>query len=314
MNSPVALDELARAAAVIPLSSSAQVFFSAVNVRATGGKWATRLQGTSVAVGRDLSLLKSKMELLERVAQFEWSSLGYPAVDAFPMRCQSRSQFSFSVTGGARQDATGFCAGSMQGEALEHGLLEVLERDSVVRIFDRHENVRQVPVDSLLLRRLLSDQNATVDCFMHQRKNLPPTAIAVVASRTAVAGAIGTACSVNATRAVSRAVMEGVMMLTTARHVARRQGDPGSYRDIDWASRHIRELRQELISLSTGSFQDQEPSSSLVRSVEEVFEATPLVAEMQVSSVDGCGARVWRVLLAGALTSENASRVPWPVG
>lgn len=299
------------AALVVPLSSAADVHFAAVALGARRGGRHLRVQGTSVAVTAALARTKARMELLERIAQQEWIDAGAPALPVHPYPGPVVGPGVDRPTREAdRRDATGFCAGPDRALALRHGLLEAVERDAVVQVLDRAAPVLRATCDDQRARRLLADQRAEADAFVHVSAGGLPTALVVARSTSGPGAAVGTACAPDLAAAVSRAVCEAVMMLTTARRACRSSTTDPALGGVVWAARHGDDLVGELDDLCVGVAQHETRSDALPASV----TSRASFAEVPLTWVRAAGVGVWRVFLDGGLTFGDVRRTPWPVG
>lgn len=311
MNEPLSLDEFDSKALLVPLAARADVYYSCVALSARRRDAAVRLQGTSVSAGADVALLKSKMELLERAAQWEWidrdgrSITTFGWTDHLPIGHRKHERPEWG-------DATGFCAGTDKRRALEHGLLEVFERDAVVRVFDTQSAVSLYRGEiTEVARELLRAQKASATVFLHLDDSKPPTAIALIRSESGPGGAVGTACRMTVAGAVSKAILEGVMMLTTARNLERASDPREQFRGVLWASKNIDRLKAEL----TENAQDADEFWSLRLPLSVIAtNARATYSEVPVTTIAAHGNRVWKVHVGGAKSFAHVKREPWPIG
>jgi ribosomal protein S12 methylthiotransferase accessory factor YcaO len=318
----VVLDEdlLARATRVFPFSRRDRIYFADVEIilRSHG----IALGGSSLAFGREQAIAKCRSELLERWAHLEWELDGSPPLCGEGM--DSESHYPDAIVtppegGPQRLDATGYCAGPIAcaADILRHGLFEVLERDCMVRIFDRRDSMIRVSASDVpaSLEGLLRRQLAQAEVFLVDRAPLPPTAIAVVRGYDGRSGAIGSACKLTPPNAAAAAVLEGVMMLTTVRHQQRSSDAAPHMRGLLWASRNITHLREELRErLSRRQTSGAAVGADPARAAEQLFGDEPVVVRFPIRRTSFEQIGVWRVRVPHAYSPLDAERQPWPIG
>ncbi|MFE5327296.1 YcaO-like family protein [Embleya sp. NPDC056575] len=321
---------MAAATTVFPFCEKRGVYFADAEIVVTAARRRTSIRGTSLGFGRRLSALRCRSELMERWAHLEWELDGRPLLSGRGMAGDTEySGLAQPGTGDtcAHIDGSGYCAGPEErtNEVLAHGLREVIERDSVVRVFDRAEfplyrSIADVPES---MDCLLRGQKATAETWTVRRPELPPTVIALVSSSRRDAAAVGTSCQYSERNAVTRAVLEGVMMLTTVRHTRRAHHRPREMHGILWAADHGTLLRGELQSLTTrGAPQHRPPQAgppphdlpSLVAAVRATFTDEPVAVAFPLRRSRVSNIRAWRVVVPGALSPALARRDPWPIG
>ncbi|TXL87713.1 YcaO-like family protein [Streptomyces sp. IB2014 016-6] len=317
--------QVVAATSVFPFCAKRGIYFADAEVIVTSGRRRISLRGTSLGFGRELSELRCRSELMERWAHLEWELNGSPELCGHGMET-GRAYSGLGQPGidelPGQPDGSGYCAGpaaSTDG-ILAHGLLEVIERDSVVRVLDRHmlpvhDATSHIP-ESLLC--LLRGQQATAEAWTVYRAGLPPTAVALVRSLNSDGAALGTSCKYTERDAVTRAVLEGVMMLTTVRHAKRMKSRPPHVDGILWASDHSAALRDELRTMTTARQTElsRPPRDlpSLLAGARAAFEDEPVAVRFPLRRSRVSDIEVWRVQVPGALNPALAERRPWPVG
>jgi hypothetical protein len=315
---------VAAATSVFAFCEKHGIYFADAEVIVTIARRRISLRGSSLGFGRELSRRRCRSELLERWAHLEWELQGSPELighgigtgQTYPGLLQP------GMAAGEEPDGSGYCAGpaTEADRILAHGLMEVIERDSVVRLLDRHELSLRGSTPSIpeALHCLLRGQKAVAETWTVQRLGLPPTAVALVRCRSTDAAALGTACKYTEHDAVSRAVLEGVMMLTTVRHTLRMDSPPPQMDGILWASNHSTALRDELSSKAATRDTSPAPTPNdlpaLATGVRSVLGSEPIAVHFPLKHSRVSATEVWRVLVPGALNPAQAKRRPWPVG
>lgn len=311
-------DELAdRAVCLVPFSRKHDLYFADAELVLRQGSETRVLGASSLAFGATVAAERCKSELLERWAQHAWERAGRPPLDQVGMRSgQPLGRDAPSAPG--RPDATGTCAGPVgrRADVLEHGLLEVLERDAVTRLLDDGEGTlretsAEVPVG---LDRVGRRAGGTFELWVVDRPRMPPTSVALF-SVGDEAGAIGSACRLDEQAAGAHAAAEALMVFTTARHWARRDDVPASCAGVVWASTHIGELRDELRArVTTAAGAPREPVGPAVDAAASWFGAEPRYCELPLAGAALARRAVWRVSVPGARSPAQVGRSPWPLG
>ncbi|MEV6758252.1 YcaO-like family protein [Streptomyces sp. NPDC051214] len=317
--------QVAAATSVFPFCGKRGIYFADAEVVVTRGRRRVSLRGTSLGFGRELSELRCRSELMERWAHLEWELDGAPKLCGNGM--ETGRTYSDLVQSGIGEapgqlDGSGYCAGptASTDRIWAHGLLEVIERDSVVRVLDRHllplhDATSRIPQS---LRCLLRGQQAHAEAWIVRRPGLPPTAMALIGSFDGAAAALGTSCKYTEPDALTRAVLEGVMMLTTVRHTQRMKVRPPHMDGILWASEHSSLLGDELRAMTadrqTEGGRAPRDLSSLVAGTCASFGEEPVAVRFSTRRSRVCDIEVWRVQVPGALNPAMVERRPWPVG
>ncbi|MFE1383471.1 YcaO-like family protein [Streptomyces sp. NPDC058740] len=316
---------VAAATSVFAFCKKQGIYFADAEVSVTINRRKISLRGSSLGLGEELSRRRCRSELLERWAHLEWELAGSPELTG---RGISTGQTYTGLlqpgmaAAGEDPDGSGYCAGPAPDKhhIVAHGLMEVIERDSVVRLFDRHEVSLFDSTSSIpeALHCLLRGQKAAAEAWIVQRPGLPPTAVALVRCQSTGAAAVGTACKYTDHDAIYRAVLEGVMMLTTVRHTLRMDTPPPQMDGILWASNHSTALREELrakqATRATAPTHIPEDLSALAAGVQSALGSEPIAVHFPLKRSRVSATEVWRVLVPGALNPAQAKRKPWPVG
>ncbi|GGZ20006.1 YcaO-like family protein [Streptomyces nitrosporeus] len=315
---------IAAATSVFPFCSRQHIYFADAEAIVTSARRKISLRGTSLGFGERLSRLRCRSELMERWAHLEWELDGSAPLTGRGM-ASGCTRVGLLQPGSGQSpddvDGSGYCAGpqSDQDRTLVHGLMEVIERDTIVRILDRHALplVEATAVVPESLQCLLGGQRAQAQVWIARRPGLPPTALALITTQAGDAAALGTACKYTETQAVTRAVLEGVMMLTTVKHTQRLDSRPPQMQGILWASDQHTALRDELMAM-TAPFEptDHGPGDlhALVAGTVEAFGDEPVAVRFPTRRARVTDIDVWRVVVSGALNPATAERRPWPIG
>jgi hypothetical protein len=322
----VAEDSVDAAITVVPFSRKYGVYFADVEVVLSTSTSQTRFGASSLGLAEKLTIARCKSELAERWAAVEWMASGESLVsrgltDHLPLGVRtapSRHQ---------RLDATGFCAGPVADTAavLRHGLLEILERDAVVRFFDDNDGsllqiTSGVPDP---IARVAARWGVRIEAFQLTGGGSLSgvSTVLALASRTdGSAGAIGTACRPSMQRALSAACCEALMMYTTARHCSRLASVASGYSGVLWASRNITSLREQFRQRVTGSIADPADGppavrpEALISAVERHFGAPATYVQLRTQALQLRTIRAWRVMVDGARSPAEATLDPWPIG
>lgn len=305
----------------VPVSSSDDIHFA--DVRIAVGENHHPIGASSLTFGRAAAIEKCRSEFFERWAHFEWELAGHPILPGIGLTSNNKYQDPLNKIRAAdslRLDATGYCAGPphIRSNVLWHGILEVLERDVIVRILDRGDltiSLEQAPFPERLTG-LLARQKATADIFVARRDYLPPVAIAIVNDTRRTMSAVGTACRFDAESAVVQAVLEGCMMLTTVRHQVRHTSESRRIRELIAASSLGTTLREELqrhaANCAIAVNQTCSPLNCFDRIIRS-FGCEPVCVKFPISLITP-NVEVWRVILDGAVNPTAVTREPWPVG
>jgi len=320
--------DVERAVHVVTLCPRSDVYFADVAMKIGAAGHAVQVRGSCVGRGREVTVARSVSELAERLAHVRWALAGAPPlrghslIDGTPVVSDTVAVHLGRTTDA---DGTGYCAGSDASAAILHGLLEVIERDVVVRVLDEGEAILSALNHPLpeCLQELLRNQGASVRLFVCSDRTLPPTVIAAVRSRDGSGGALGSACRTTVELAVWKAIFEGVMMLTTVRHQDRQPAPHAGADGIRWASKNIDALVYELEQLANQRHAAPTANTwptagpqliAVARCARVAFGADPYALRLPDSPSVHPGTEVWRVASPGAVSPHRVRRSPWPMG
>ncbi len=321
MKYSVLSDSLAdKAIRVFPFSHRLGLYFADTELIVRFRDSVTEIGASSLAFGEAVAATKCKSELLERWAYIEWQWDGCPNLKQIGFWSDKSLGYPSKIAV-SRRDATGMCAGPEQirSRVLLHGLLEVLERDAVTRLFDRGEGILRSPVSTLPdeLIRFADRWRGGFEIFVFDRWYHPPVAIVMFFTKRGDAGAIGTACRLSEYDACVHAATEAIMMFTTARHWARQPSVPPQYAGLVWASRSVAVLSQELWSHHVTKASHGDASvieAHLPQIVADHFGSEPSFCKFPTKTSTLAGLGVWRVSVPNTLSPASVTRSPWPIG
>ena len=315
------LPELDRGVTVLPWDLRHGLYFADVELVISTGTHSLTVAGSGVAGSAATATARCYSEFYERWCQLNWQLAGR-SLTSYDLLTGEPAGVLEPPRGG-RPDSTGSCAHGrgFERDALLHGLLEVVERDAVVRLLDRRlgHTVRVPPDAGPAVTRTAGRWGVVLRCYAIAGLWSTAHAYTVVAVARGArhGGALGAASHFRLDLATEAACQQALMMYTTALH-QRRRAEPAGFADLVRTADHIDDILAELDDAgSAGALPAVLTGATvgdLAEGVRQVFGQPPRYLRYHPYGL-AVGDRVsLRVAVDGALDPRCVTRTPWPVG